>query len=391
LEVPTTPHQEDDIMQGKRVRALDSRGRPVPGLYVRDGRFIAGFKTGGRWTMRTLAAETLTEARRERESLLAGLREGRVAAPASVTFGEVIAEYQAARSLSERTRKHEQHLAARHLAPLLPRKVQAVTATDVARLLRGMRDTYSPWTCVAVYRVLAGTFALALRRGILTRSPMDGLAPAERPKQRNARRVAVLDADALARLVAAGSSERWRAALALAAYAGLRLGEVRALTWGDVDLDAGTLTVRRSLLPDGTAKPPKTEAGTRTVPLLPALRRLLVAWKLRSPHTRPGSLVVCTATGGHVEERNLRRALDDAKAAAGLTVTAGERLSWHALRHSWASMLATDLELPATTLARLTGHADAGFTLRVYARDGRDENAVVKDVLACAQRAGVGR
>ena len=68
-------------MQGKRTRALDSRGRPGPGLYVRDGRFIAGFKRDGRWTMQTLDAETLTEARRERESLLAGLREGRVAAP----------------------------------------------------------------------------------------------------------------------------------------------------------------------------------------------------------------------------------------------------------------------------------------------------------------------
>ena len=53
-------------------------------------------------------------------------------------------------------------------------------------------------------------------------------------------------------------------------------------------------------------------------------------------------------------------------------------------------MLATDLELPATTLARLTGHADAGFTLRVYARDGRDETTVVKDVLARAEAAGIG-
>lgn len=42
------------------------------------------------------------------------------------------------------------------------------------------------------------------------------LHPYERPKQRNAKRVAVLDADAIATLVAAGSSERWRAALGLA-------------------------------------------------------------------------------------------------------------------------------------------------------------------------------
>ena len=46
-------------------------------------------------------------------------------------------------------------------------------------------------------------------------------------------------------------------------------------------------------------------------------------------------------------------------------------------------------ELPATTLARLTGHADAGFTLRVYARDGRDDAALVEDVLTRASGAGV--
>jgi integrase len=90
-----------------------------------------------------------------------------------------------------------------------------------------------------------------------------------------------------------------------------------------------------------------------------------------------------------VSERNLRRALEDAKTAAGMGETK-ERLSWHSLRHSFASMLATDLELPATTLAELVGHADAGFTLRVYARDGRNTAAVIEDVLARAAEARVG-
>jgi integrase len=200
----------------------------------------------------------------------------------------------------------------------------------------------------------------------------------------------VLDADTIGRLVAASTSLRWQVALGLAGYAGLRLGELGALTWADVNLDAGTLSVRRSLLPDGTAKQPKTEAGVRVVPLLPALRRLLVAWKLRSPRARATDLVVCAANGGHVEERNLRRVLDAAKAAAGLNPRADERLSWHALRHSFASMLATELELPATTLAGLVRHADAGSTLRVYARDGRDTAVVVEDVLARAAGARVG-
>lgn len=143
-----------------------------------------------------------------------------------------------------------------------------MTATEVAKLLRRMRDAYSPWTCVAIYRLLSGTFALAVRRGLLTRSPIEGLAPSERPKQGNARKVAIVDADTMGRLVAAGTSERWRAAIAVAGYAGLRLGEIRALAWDAIDLDAGTVTVRRSMLPGGTAKAQKTAAGVRTVPLL---------------------------------------------------------------------------------------------------------------------------
>jgi integrase len=380
---------EGDNMQGKRTHALDTRGRRVPGLYVRDNRFIAGAKIDGRWTMHTLDAETLTDARHERESWLSGIREGRVAAPASTTFADVFADYQAARTLAERTRGHERHLLDRHLADLKTKRVQQITATDVARTLRGLRCRYSEWTCVAVDRILAGTFAHALRRGLVTRSPMDGLARSERPKQRNAKRVAVLEPATIATLVAAGSTLRWRVALALAGYAGLRLGELRALDWEDVDLAANVLRVHRSLLPDGTGKQPKTQAGIREVPLLPELRRLLVAWKLEAPHSQPEDLILGTAEGKPVAERNLRRALEAAKVEAKLD--GGEdRLSWHSLRHSFASMLATNLELPATTLAQLVGHADAGFTLRVYARDGRDVATVVADVLARAEGAGIG-
>ena len=59
----------------------------------------------------------------------------------------------------------------------------------------------------------------------------------------------------------------------------------------------------------------------------------------------------------------------------------------HALRHAYCSALAT-AGLSRATLARITGHADRGFTLRAYARDGRDEAALVAAVLA---RAAEGR
>jgi integrase len=201
----------------------------------------------------------------------------------------------------------------------------------------------------------------------------------------------VLDSDALGKLVRATKGDRWKAAVGLAGYAGLRLGEVRGLRWVDVDFDNNLIHVRRSLLPDGTPKATKTEAGTRAVPMMPALRRLLATWKLRSWNTGNSDLVIATVDGAAVQERNLRRVLEDAKIEAKMGDRDGARLSWHSLRHSFASTLATDLELPATTLARLTGHKDAGFTLKVYARDGRDEKTLVDDVLARAAAVGIGK
>jgi integrase len=377
------------MSQGARRRALDSRGRPVKGIYLRDGVYSVLVKVDGKQTIRNTDARNVTEAVRARESLLAGLREGRIASPARTTFAEVFSEWQDSRTISERTREKEEY-ALRHLASLKDRPIQGITSSDIARLLRGVRDRgYAPWTQRGAYRVLSGVFALAHRRGIVTRDPMAGLAPSEKPKQTNAKPIRALTPEEVARLVAAARSERDKAQIGLGLYAGLRLGEVRGLRWGDVDFDASVIRVCRSVLEDGTPTKTKTEAGNRSVPMLPVLRRLLVAWKLRSPHPRPSDLVICTATGGHVLKRNLRRSLEAAKTKAGLD-GGKERLSSHVLRHSFVSRLATDLELPATTLAQIVGHSDPGFTLRVYARDGRDEATVISDVLARAVGAKVG-
>src|SRR5215213_10134427 len=116
-------------MQGKRSRVLDSRGRAVPGIYSRDGHYIAGYRcpqSGGKWRMVTLNAETLTEAKRERAAILAGLRDGSTRAPDGVTVAALFADFQESRNLSERTREHERHLFGRHLASLRERRAQDV-------------------------------------------------------------------------------------------------------------------------------------------------------------------------------------------------------------------------------------------------------------------------
>ena len=374
--------------QGPRVRVRDGKGNPIPGLYRRDDKYIAGFQESGRWRTRKLKATTVSEAKRERASLVVGLREGRIASADNSTFAEVFEEWQLGRTISERTAEHERHHLNRHLATLKGQKVQKISPSDVACLLRRMRgDGYSGWTCSATYGILRGVFSLAVRRGIVTRSPVDGLTDAERPKQKNSKAIERLDSTTLRKLIDAAPTERWKAGVALAGLAGLRLGEVRGLKWGDIDLEANTIAVTRSLLPDGSSKPPKTDAGVRVVPLFPELRQLLLKWKLKSPFTDPDDYVLVTASRGPVQQRNTQRTLAKAKQGAGLDSLEG-RLSWHSLRHSAGSVWLTEYGLPVTTVSAMMGHANPSFTLACYGRDPRDTETMVADVLARAVAAG---
>ena len=91
-----------------------------------------------------------------------------------------------------------------------------------------------------------------------------------------------------------------------------------------------------------------------------------------------------------MERGNAYRALASAKKRGKLRQADDERLSWHSLRHSAGSILATELNLPITSVARILGHKDASFTLRCYARDARDDATVVSDVLARSADSGIG-
>jgi integrase len=153
-----------------------------------------------------------------------------------------------------------------------------------------------------------------------------------------------------------------RALLATFVFAGLRIGELTALTWRDVDLAGNRIGVRES----------KTDAGTRQIDLLPALRDELAAYKAQAPDTQPTAFVFPSATGTKLAQENIRsRVLEktiertNEKLIDTGDVPLPEGLTPHKLRHTYASILvALDVD-PGSVMDQL-GHADPGFTLRVY-------------------------
>jgi integrase len=78
-----------------------------------------------------------------------------------------------------------------------------------------------------------------------------------------------LNPSQVAALLSAATGSRLEALYVVAIHTGLRRGEMLGLRWEDVDLGAGTQSVRRSLDVDGTLKTPKNPASRRTLKLTP--------------------------------------------------------------------------------------------------------------------------
>ena len=152
--------------------------------------------------------------------------------------------------------------------------------------------------------------------------------------------------------ILAHSEAPYRLGLLLAAYGGLRAGEVRGLRWRDVDLDRGILIVRRSLC-RGVEAPPKS-GHERVVPLHPKL-----AAELRSiePKT-PGHYVSGPKRGEPWSEHRLYHAFKSASRKAGIT---GFR--FHDLRHAFVTELFRG-GTPAPVVQRLAGHEHLTTTQR---------------------------
>ncbi|MCW2976058.1 MAG: site-specific integrase [Actinomycetia bacterium] len=151
----------------------------------------------------------------------------------------------------------------------------------------------------------------------------------------------------------------------------MRLSEVLALSWNEVDFAAGVVHVRHQLargrrgLPPRRV-PPKTAASLRSIPLLPQLAAVLRAHKRGSPFKAGADYVFATSRGTpllhhNVSKRALRRAATDGGLDRG-----EQRLRFHDLRHTFASHLIIDIRLDVAQVSRILGHARTSMTLDTY-------------------------
>ena len=170
------------------------------------------------------------------------------------------------------------------------------------------------------------------------------------------RRERIVSAREAASLLDALHETEDRALWALALYAGLRRGELMALRWEDVDLEAGVLRVERAWDPKSRVYvEPKSRAGRRTVPIASALKDALLAHKPRAH----GELVVAGPYGPFDAGVATARATQ-AWRAAGLAP-----ITLHEARHTFASLMIA-AGVNAKALTAYMGHASVTITYDRY-------------------------
>jgi integrase len=374
------------------------RERVAPGLYLQDGYYYAGFNEPDtkRWRLKKLAAKTLREAKRERESHLAALREGRATTVSGTTFSDCLDTYLDALQASgarDKTVRHNRWVADHYLRDELGAKpVQKITPADVRKILRALSHL-SGWTQTKIVQVMREGFAVAIREDALVRSPLEKLDPRELPKPGAKKKPRRLDDAEIERLLAAAKKKTpgYHALFVLLAFTGLRIREALGLTWRDVDLEGGVLRVERQLGDDDREHlDAKTANAVRELPLYPRLRRVLAAHKLATPWTADDDPIFAAGRRKSKGYRNVLRALAEAVKEAKIEVAANERLSPHALRHTYTSHLIVGLELDAATTSKLAGHANPNVTMRVYADDFRKASERNAAVLKRAAERGFG-
>lgn len=344
---------------------------------TRDGdRFDVAFRdTDGRMRFRVLAARTQRAAEKEARAILAGRDDGDRVIPEAVTVAQFwAAEYlpaqEALAAAGRRSWRGVDMYVDRWRQFIEPAvgdvRLGELEGTHVGSMIAGMRRRgYAEATILQAVNVLRAVVRLARARRLIRRDPFGELDPSERPRPKRGGHGRVLDEPQLATLVR-HAPDGYEQMLAVLAYTGLRVGELLGLRWADVDLVDGEIRVTGQLREATRGRPaaivpPKTLAGRRVVPMLPAVSRSLVD-RLESEQAagrgRDQDLVFCTRFGTPLLARNLReRGVRKAAKAAGLgSVTP------HDLRRSFAS-LAGRRGVDPVEAAQLTGH-----TLDVWAR-----------------------
>ncbi len=350
---------------GKKKQAGNGSGTVYP-RKNKDGKITSylGAYYAHDGKRRTVSAKTKTECREKLRQAMSDADRGLVFDAGTLTVGQYLDKWlpNIKDTVRPRTWERYEQLVRVHIKPALgPKKLKDLTRAHVKGLYRDRLDSgSSPRTVQYIHVTLHKALNDALADNLIPRNVSDGLKPS-RPRRYE---IHPLDPEQAKTFLEAASGDRYEALYVLAIHYGLRQGELLGLKWSDVDLDAGTLQVRRTM---SEAREGRIEEGTkngrgRRIELSQTAVDSLRSHRERQQGEGHGSdLVFPSSVGTPTNSKNLYwRSFKPLLKAAGLP-----DITFHELRHTCATIRFMKGQHPKR-VSDILGHSSVAITLDIY-------------------------
>lgn len=350
------------------------RGRGEGSIYRRKdgswcGILTVGWSPEGKQLRRYVYRADKTAALEALDKLRADLRSGLPIDSPRMSLADYLARWleDAVRvKVRASTYRRHQDLVRLYIAPRLGGvSLGRLTPMHIQHLLADLeREQKSPRLRQMVYGTLHAAMNRAVKWNLVPRNACDAVEKPRAPRPETK----TWTPEQAGQFLAAAQRDRLYALYLLALTTGMRQGELLGLSWADVDLKAGTVSVRRQLTQDLQLLEPKTAAARRLI-LLPEVaiaalkqhRARMLAEGHHGGEGNPQQLVFVNTVGHPLRQSNLlRRSFFPLIRQAGVP-----RIRFHDLRHTSATLLLAQGVSPRVIQERL-GHAHIAMTLGTY-------------------------
>ena len=354
---------------GRRGNGEGSITRRKDGLYM--ARYTIQTATGAK--RKTLYGKTRGEVSEKLTKAMADRDGGLVFDADNLKVGEYIARWLAdfvRDTVRPTTFERYEQIVRAHIHPVLGRiKLKNLTPAHVRGLYREkLEGGLSPRTVQYIHVTLHKALKAAVADGLVPRNVTEAVkAPQVRREE-----MQPLSPEQVKTLFEAARGDRLEALYILAVHTGLRQGELLGLKWDDVDLEDGTLQVRRALT---TAKggpvlaAPKTKGSRRSVKLTQSaiealkshLKRQLGEIDRAGSLWQENGLIFASESGAPLDRRTVTsHRFKPLLKRAGLP-----SVRFHDLRHTCATLLLTRNVNPKI-VSEMLGHSTIAITLDTY-------------------------
>jgi len=158
--------------------------------------------------------------------------------------------------------------------------------------------------------------------------------------------------------------EPWRTAVYVAVTTGLRVSELLALKWADVNFVAGDIRLARGVVRQFIGNM-KSEASRKPVPMDVGLADVLARWREIAPYNQEADYIFASPDMHGQQPYWPNAAMENHIRPATQRAGISKRVTWHVFRHTFGTMVNSEGADVATTQA-LMRHANASITMDKY-------------------------